>query len=101
LFQVLPGDLSSWELVANLNISGLNLANFEDAVRALSTMPALKSLYVNLHEESQVDLIMQLLPQLEFLNSLPVDREAMEESEAGDVSKQHVTVTPNYVDEVI
>jgi Leucine-rich repeat (LRR) protein len=52
LFQQLPLDLSSWVLVANLNISNINLDNFEIAVHALATMPSLKSLYVNLHEES-------------------------------------------------
>jgi len=41
-------------------------------------MPELKSLYINLHEEPQVDLIMRELPYLEFLNGLPVDREILE-----------------------
>lgn len=33
---------------------------------------------MNLFEEDQVDLIMTLLPELEFLNSLAVDRDALE-----------------------
>ena len=48
---------------------------------ALSTMPALKSLYINLQLESQVDLIMRLLPDLMYLNSLPVDRDALEDED--------------------
>ena len=79
LFTEMPADLSSWELVANLNISNVQFDDFEQCVHGLATMPALKSLYVNLHEETQVDLIMKLLPSLEFLNGLPVDREALDE----------------------
>jgi uncharacterized protein YbbK (DUF523 family) len=33
---------------------------------------------LNLHEETQVDMIMKHLPELEFLNGLPVDREILE-----------------------
>lgn len=54
-------------------------------------MPSLKSLYINLSEESQVDLIMRYLPVLEFLNGLPVDRDALDEDEtegAGDMEGQ-------------
>ena len=32
-------------------------------------------------EEDQVDLIMQKLPLLEYLNNLPVDREGLEEED--------------------
>ena len=41
----------------------------------------LKSLYIDLQEEDQVDLIMRLLPDLEYLNGLPVDRDALDEEE--------------------
>jgi len=61
-----------------LNLSGIQINDFEAAVQSLFTIPNLKSLYINLFEESQVDLIMRLLPELEFLNGLPVDREAFE-----------------------
>ena len=42
-------------------------------------MPALRSLYINLQEEEQVDMIMRQLQELEYLNGLPVDRDALEE----------------------
>ena len=42
-------------------------------------MPSLRSLYINLQEEDQVDLLMRLLPDLEYLNGLPVDRDALDE----------------------
>jgi len=49
--------------------------DFAKVVRSLATMPALRSLYINLEEEDQVDLLMRLLPELEYLNGLPVDRD--------------------------
>ena len=80
LFTQLPSDLSTWQQVANLNLSNIQFDDFEACVSALATIPNLKSLYVNLFEESQVDLIMRILPDLEFLNGLPVDRDALNES---------------------
>jgi len=54
------------------------LDDFENAVASLATIPELKSLYINLHEEAQVDYIIRELPYLEFLNGLPVDREILD-----------------------
>lgn len=53
--------------------------NFEQSVESIATLPALRSLYINLQTEDQVDLIMRLLPSLEYLNGLPVDRDALDE----------------------
>ena len=61
-------------------MSNIQFDDFEACVSALATIQTLKSLYVNLFEESQVDLIMRILPELEFLNGLPVDRDALNES---------------------
>ena len=44
-------------------------------------MPKLTSLYLNLHEEEQVDLVMRTLVNLQYLNGLPVEREILEEEE--------------------
>ena len=48
-------------------------------------------MYINLTEEDQVDLIMRLLPDLQYLNSLPVDREALDDDdeEDGDAQQQY------------
>jgi Leucine-rich repeat (LRR) protein len=80
LFTQLPADLSSWHAIANINLSNIQIEDFEACVHSLSTLRNLKSLYINLFEESQVDQIMRILPDLEFLNGLPVDREALNES---------------------
>ena len=37
---------------------------------------------MNLYEESHVDFILKCMPQLEFLNDLPVDRDELEGDEA-------------------
>ena len=57
----------------------VNFTDFIATVDSLATLPELKSLYINMTEEDQVDLIMKKLPVLEFLNGLPVDREGLEE----------------------
>ena len=48
---------------------------------SLATMPNLKSLFINLHEEEQVDLVMRTLEDLEYLNGLPVERDILEDQE--------------------
>ena len=52
LFTQLPKDLSSWAKVTNVNLSNVNFDDFEQCVNTLSTLPNLKSLYINLFEES-------------------------------------------------
>lgn len=44
-------------------------------------MPNLKSLFINLHEEDQVDLVMRTLEDLDFLNGLPVERDILDSDE--------------------
>lgn len=41
-------------------------------------MPNLHDLKLNLYLEEHVDLILKLMPQLQFLNGLPVEREEQE-----------------------
>jgi hypothetical protein len=40
-------------------------------------MPNLKVLFINLHEEEQVDYLLRSLPNLEYLNGLAVERDAL------------------------
>lgn len=51
-FTQMPKDLSTWKKVTNVNLSNVNFDDFEDCVTALATLPGLKSLYINLFEES-------------------------------------------------
>ena len=77
LFTHLPSDLSSWKFLANLNLTDIIFENFDLNIKAVATLPNIKSLYLNLSEESQVDLILKHLLKLEFLNGLPVDRDTL------------------------
>ena len=49
--------------------------NFEEVIDSLLTVPNLKSLYVNLEHEEQVDDLMKKMVGLEFLNGIPVEHE--------------------------
>ena len=44
---------------------------------SLLSMQSLKSLHINLHEEEQVDYLLRTLANLEFLNGLAVERDAL------------------------
>ena len=67
--------------VENLNLNGNSFDDekFEEIIDSLVTMRNLKSLFINLHEEDQVDLVMRKMVSLEFLNGLPVEKEEEEE----------------------
>ncbi|CDW80904.1 UNKNOWN [Stylonychia lemnae] len=75
----LPSDLSGLQQLSNLNLNGNSFEDFKQTVYALKTLPQLSSLFINLHQEDQVDLIMRSLSDLEFLNGLKVEREILEE----------------------
>lgn len=72
--------MSNLRNVANLNFQNIAFEDFEKSVKAIATVPQLRSLYINLESEDQVDLIMRHLPNLEYLNGLPVERDALDES---------------------
>lgn len=55
-------------------------------MESIATLPSLRSLYVNLQTEDQVDMIMRYLPNLEYLNGLPVDRDAIDDEDNQDES---------------
>ena len=75
--------------VENLNLNGNNFEDekFEEIIDSLVTMRNLKSLFINLHEEDQVDLVMKKMVSLEFLNGLPVEKEEGEEQEAEEAEE--------------
>jgi hypothetical protein len=73
--------MSALANVANLNMSNVDFDDFDQTVNSLATMKSLRSLYINLTEEDQVDLIMKKLPLLEYLNNLPVDRDGLEDGD--------------------
>lgn len=65
---------------------------------SLKSLPSLKSVYLNLYQEDQVDFIMRTLDNLDFLNGLKVEREilydessATETDEARSPENKHVS----------
>ena len=79
-FSTLPEDMSPLKNIANLNFQNIVFDDFEKAVKSIATVPVLRSLYINLESEDQVDMLMRYLPELEYLNGLPVERDALDES---------------------
>ncbi len=47
----------------------------------MRTLPSLRSIYLNLFQEDQVDYIMRTLEDLEFLNGLKVERDILDDDE--------------------
>jgi len=65
-------------------------------VDTLKTMPKLKSLQINLHEEEQVDYLLRTLTDLQLLNGLAVEREALfNEDEEGEEEAEEDTPYSN------
>ena len=83
-------------VVENLNLNGNNFEDdkFEEIIDSLVTMRNLKSLFINLHEEEQVDLVMRKMVNLEFLNGLPVEREEGEEDEQEEAEEPEEVMSP-------
>ena len=65
----------------NLNLNGNDIdeSDFKKVIESLNSIPNLESLYINLHEEEQVDLVMRILTDLQYLNGLPVERDMLED----------------------
>ena len=51
-------------------------------------MPSLKSIYMNLYKEEQVDYIMRTLEDLEFLNGLKVERDILYDDDEDDEEEE-------------
>ena len=65
-----------------INLNGNDFDDFNQTVTILKDLVNLKSLFLNLHEEEQVDLVMRTLQDLQELNGLPVERDLMDEEES-------------------
>ena len=50
-FSRLPTDMSNLRNVANLNFQNIAFEDFEKSVKAIATVPQLRSLYINLESE--------------------------------------------------
>jgi hypothetical protein len=73
----LPNDLSQLSQIEELNLTGNPIDNLQLAIESLVTMPVLHSLHINLHQEEEVDFLLRNLPELQMLNGLVVERDAI------------------------
>ena len=73
----MPNDLSQLSQIEELNLTGNPIDNLQLAVESLVTMPILRSLHINLHQEEEVDYLLRNLPELQTLNGLVVERDAI------------------------
>jgi len=85
----LPNDLSPLAQIVELDLSGNPIDNLNLAVESLQTMPVLTSLFINLHEEEQVDYLLRSMPGLSVLNGLEVESDAIF-SEEGTQEYSHI-----------
>ena len=75
----IPGNLG--QLLPSLQIINLNnnpLSDIQSVVDILAEIPTLKSLFMSLTLEDEVDYVLKKLPKLEYLNGLAIDREEIE-----------------------
>lgn len=73
----LPIDLSVLQNIYELNLNGNPIDDIVESTDSLKSMPNLKSLHISLYEEDQVDYLLRNLMDLEYLNGLAVEREAL------------------------
>jgi hypothetical protein len=86
-------------VLPNLELINLNNNPLEDVIAVadiLSGCPQLKSLFIALSVEEEVDYMLKKLPRLEYLNGLAIDREEIEgagrEAEGRDDSSEEEVV---------
>ena len=75
----IPTDLA--QIVPKLESINLNNNQIEDlygVVDILSTFPGLRTLFINLSQESEVGYVLKMLTNLEYLNGQKVDREEIQ-----------------------
>lgn len=76
----------------NLNGNNLDETQFQEIILSLNTIPNLTSLYINLHEEDQVDMVMRTMDRLEFLNGLPVERDILDDDEEEEDEQDEIEI---------
>ncbi len=71
-----------------INLNGNDFDDFNQTVTILKDLVNLKSLFLNLHEEEQVDFVMRTLQDLQELNGLPVERDLMDDDESESLQEE-------------
>ena len=75
-------------LLEVLNLNNNKIDNVFEAIDAIAVIPTLKSLFINLNKEEQVDYILKKLPTLDYLNGLQVDRDELYGADNNEVYEE-------------
>lgn len=86
---MLPNNLSMFQKLENLDLSKNNFNDYQEVGKALSTIPNLKRLKIDLFTQDNAYYILSNLPNLDFLN----DKQTKEEQNPIDISDQEMDNT--------
>lgn len=96
-----PADMTSFfAKIENLNLEKIDFGNrFEAVIKSISTMPRLRSLYIEVHNQEQAGIIIQHLNDLEFLNGIKVQKEEAADSFKTDSDVDRDDGPPEHINE--
>lgn len=76
LIRELPVNFSQLQELETLNLNENEIEDIYSAVLILSHIKNLRSLFMNLTQEDEVDYILTNLPDLQHLNGLPINKDS-------------------------
>ena len=82
----LPANLSMFKNLVSLDLSNNPIENYQNTGKALSTIPKLKELHIDLTTIENVEIILKNLPNLKVLNDKPIQPNLfVEETQNNDI----------------
>ena len=88
LIRELPVNFSQLQELESLNLNDNEIEDIYSAALILSHIKNLKSLFMNLTQEDEVDYILTNLPDLQFLNGLPISKDSQANSLMSSTAKK-------------
>lgn len=77
--EMLPDSIGEFlPNLKTLNLNEMNFVDFEDTIEKLSALTSLTRLNLQINEEAQVDIIVSGIPQLDYLNGLPIEKQTVD-----------------------
>ena len=91
----LPEDLSALSKLQFLDIQRNPFLDFNKLVEALTTLPSLVNLNINLKDQEQVELIFQKLPNLEVLNEKKIKEQLNQINDNENEDENNINININ------
>ena len=91
----LPEDLSSLSKLQFLDVQRNPFSDFNKLVDALTTLPSLINLNINLKDQEQVELIFQKLPNLEVLNEKKIKEQLKQINDNENEDENNININSN------